>query len=98
MNFDDSLTDEATYKRLYFAVLIQAIIDATSNPQKPQEILDKDRARAWILANAGTTAQAFEEICTHADIEPDLIRNFLRTYDGEPITMHRLAKLRNGLS
>ena len=95
---DDEATDLSNYKRLYCAVILQAVIDATSEPKTIQQQIDRDRARAWFFASAGTTAQAYEEICLLADVEPERLRTFLTNYEGPPLSQHALSRLRDSIN
>jgi len=79
-------------RRLYLAVIFQALLDAT-NPLKKlnrgrakvkklnkdrarAKKLNKDRARAWFFCSVGVTCDNFEFICDHAGIEPGYVRSF----------------------
>ena len=91
------LDEDGAYRRLWSSVIIQALIDATSQPKTPTASVEKQQARAWLLAEAGTTAQGFEEVCLAANIEPSRVRNFVKTYEGEPLTLHVLSRMRNSI-
>lgn len=88
-------TEAAAYRRLWCSVIVQALIDATSEPTRPQGRVYKSQARAWLLAEAGVTAQNFEEVCLAADLEPTRVRAFIRNYDGPPLSLHGLGRLRD---
>lgn len=90
-------SDEAAHRRLWASVIIQALIDATVEPKTPQAQVYKRQARAWLLAEAGVTAQNFEEVCLAADIEPARVRNFIKGYEGPPLTLHVLTRMRNNI-
>lgn len=89
--------EEADYRRLWASVIIQALIDATSEPTRSAAKADKARAAAWITASVGTTAQDFEEVCLAANVEAEKVRNFFRNYAGPPLTLHMLSRWRNEL-
>ena len=92
------LTDEeADYRRLWASVIIQALIDATSEPTRSGPKADKARAVAWITASVGTTAQDFEEVCLAANVPAERVRNFFTTYAGPPLTLHMLSRWRKEL-
>lgn len=87
--------DDGAIRRLWASVIIQALIDATTESKTPNSRLHRDQARAWIGAEFGTTAQNFEEVCLAANIEPTRVRNFYKTYTGPPLTLHVLSRMRN---
>lgn len=87
--------DASSYRRLWASVIVQALIDATAEPTRPQGKVYKRQARAWLLAEAGVTAQNFEEVCLAADLEPSRIRNFVKNYEGPPLSLHILSRMRN---
>ena len=59
-------------RRLYLAVILQALLDATQNKND----LDKERAKAWFHCSVGVTCDNFEFICDHAGVEPGYVRSF----------------------
>jgi hypothetical protein len=67
------------YKSLYFAVILQAILD-TIKPQITEEdsliTIHRGQAHSWIFASVGVTCENFEDTCTFAGIEPHLVREF----------------------
>jgi hypothetical protein len=87
--------DEQAQRRLWASVIIQALIDATAEPKTPQTRVYRDQARAWLTVEVGTTAQNFEEVCLAAEIPASRIRDFIRSYDGPPLTLHLLSRMRN---
>jgi len=91
----DEESEAAAYRRLWASVIVQSLIDATAEPKTPQGKLYKRQARAWLLAEAGVTAQNFEEVCLAADIEPTRVRAFVRKYEGPPLSLHALSRMRN---
>lgn len=89
--------DEAAMRRLWASVIIQALIDATAAPATSEARTNKDRARAWLTVETGTTAQDFEQVCLAAHIEPTRVRNFIAAYEGPPLNLHILARMRNSI-
>lgn len=89
--------DEAAMRRLWASVIIQALIDATAEPTTTEGRVNKDRARAWLSVEVGTTAQDFEEVCLAAGMEPWRVRSFVANYDGPPLNLHILARMRNAI-
>jgi len=87
--------DDAAIRRLWASVIIQALIDATSEPKTPQAVVHKKQAQAWITAEFGTTAQNFEGICLAASIEPNRVRTFIKNYEGPPLTLHIMSRMRD---
>ena len=89
--------EEADYRRLWASVIIQALIDATSEPTRSAAKAEKAQAVAWITASVGTTAQDFEEVCLAANIEARQVRSFFSSYAGPPLTLHALSRWRKEL-
>jgi hypothetical protein len=89
--------DESAHRRLWASVIIQALIDATAEPKSAEATAYRAQARAWFEATAGTTAQNFEEVCLAAEIAPDRVRTFIQTYEGPPLTLHVLSRMRNSI-
>ena len=87
--------DDDACRRIWASVIIQALIDATAQPRNPSGQVFKAQARAWFVAEHGTTAQDFEEACLHANMDPIRVRNFLLRYDGPPLTLHLLSRMRD---
>ena len=94
-NTSEEIQEYYAYKRLYASVIIQALIDATSQPKNPRAKVEKDRAHSWITTSVGTTAQDFESVCMAAEFEPNTVRQFYLTYEGPPLSIHQLAKMRD---
>jgi|TARA_R110001583_G_scaffold188274_1_gene350320 hypothetical protein len=63
---------EEPERRLYMAVILQALLDATNVASK----ITKDRATAWFFCSVGVTCDNFEFICDSAGIEPTIVRGF----------------------
>jgi hypothetical protein len=89
--------DDGAMRRLWSSTIIQALIDATSEPKTPSATVCRDQAKAWLTAEFGTTAQNFEEVCYYANIEPTRVRSFFKTYEGPPLNMHILSRMRDSL-
>jgi hypothetical protein len=87
--------DDASIRRLWASVIIQALIDATSEPKTPVAHVNKRQAHAWLTAEFGTTAQNFDEVCLAADLDPTRVRRFAKSYEGPPLTLHLLSRMRN---
>lgn len=91
-------TDDAgAHRRLYAAVIIQGLVDATTSPRTHRDQVIRDQARAWFEASVGTTAQDFEAVCLAADVSPNNVRKFIKEYSGPPLTIHMLARIRNSV-
>lgn len=95
MEHDNSEGDILAIRRLYASVIVQALIDATSEPKTPVGHVQKRQALAWLTTEVGVTAKDFEEVCLAAEIEPTRVRNFVRNYEGPPLTLHILTKMRD---
>lgn len=95
MTDEDLFEDEAGLRRLWASVLIQALLDATSEPRKPAARVHKQQALAWLTTEVGVTAQNFEEVCLAAEIDPLRVRTFVRNYDGPPLNLHILSRMRD---
>ncbi len=72
-------TQKDPCKSLFFAVILQALLDAT----KPVEAgegsdikLNRDQAHAWVFCSVGVTCKNFEETCEMAGLPPKLVRTF----------------------
>ena len=89
--------DDAGLRRLWASVIVQALIDATSNPKTPIGAVHKRQAKAWLTVEHGTTAQNFDEVCLAADIEPSRVRNFVKSYEGPPLSLHVLSRMRDNI-
>jgi len=63
---------EEPERRLYLAVLLQALLDASNKIN----MIDKEKASAWFFCSVGVTCDNFELICDGAGIEPSLVRSF----------------------
>lgn len=57
-------------KRVYCAVILQAIVDAVSPVSSVVTALDKRQSREWLLNNVTD----FNDVCRRAGIEPECVR------------------------
>jgi len=88
--------DEWGIKRLWASVVVQALIDATQQPASRPAAHAKTQAHAWLTTEVGVTAENFEAVCLAAELEPSVVRRFYLKYEGPPLTVHSLARLRDG--
>lgn len=89
--------DEAAHRRLFASVIIQALIDATNNGTTTQKKAERGQAIAWLTTEVGTTAQNFEEVCLAANVVPSRVRDFFKRYEGPPLNLHVLTRMRNSI-
>lgn len=82
-------------RRLYASVIIQALIDATSEPKTSTGKVHKRQAQAWLTAEFGTTAQDFDDVCFAAHMDPHRVKRFAKEYEGPPLTLHVLSRMRD---
>ena len=72
-------TQKDPCKSLFFAVVLQAILDMTK-PEIVEEASDiklqRDQAHAWVFCSVGVTCENFEEACAFAGLEPRMVRTF----------------------
>ena len=72
-------TSKNPFKTLYFAIILQAILDMTK-PEEPRENseikLQRDQANAWFFCSVGVTCENFEDTCQLAGLEPRMVRSF----------------------
>lgn len=77
---DEFRPDESSPERtLFLCVILQALLDATKEEyegEPPEVRIDRDRAIAWFFASVGTTAEDFREVCSHAGVDPNYMRDF----------------------
>ena len=92
---DDLDNDDEATRRLFASVIIQALIDATSDPTTSSGKVHKRQAQAWLTAEFGTTAQDFEDVCFGANMDPHRVKRFARDYAGPPLTLHVLSRMRD---
>ena len=63
---------EVPERGLFLSVILQALLDATSN----KDTIYKDRAKAWFFCSVGVTCDNFELICDSAGMNPSYTRSF----------------------
>ena len=80
IHLDEFRPDESSPERtLFLCVLLQALLDASKPVYEGEPVtarIDRDRASAWFFASVGTTARDFEEVCSHAGVDADYMRDF----------------------
>ena len=64
--------NEEPERRLYLAVILQALLDATN---KKNELLCR-RAQAWFFCSVGVTCDNFEFVCENANVEATAVRTY----------------------
>ena len=73
------VTEKNPRKSLFFAVILQALLDITK-PKESKETSDiklqRDQAHAWVFASIGVTCDNFEDTCALAGVEPRMVRTF----------------------
>jgi len=57
-------------RSIWIAVITQAMMDALSRSQKPEEQFHKFEATRWLTDNS----QDFRNVCSLADLDPDYVR------------------------
>ena len=75
---------EEPERRLYLAVIIQALLDASNKLNKMNKDkaivrrnkINKDRAIAWFFCSIGVTCDNFEFVCDYAGLRPSSVREF----------------------
>ena len=63
---------EVPERRLYLAVILQALLDATNI----SNIVTRDKAKRWFFCSVGVTCDNFEFICDSANIDSSSVRGF----------------------
>jgi|TARA_R100000656_G_scaffold121570_1_gene96618 hypothetical protein len=61
-------------RRLYLAVILQALLDATNSNIKG--LVNNGKAKAWFFCSVGVTCDNFEFVCDQAGVEPGYVRSF----------------------
>ena len=61
-------------RKLYLAVILQALLDATDPKKKGRT--NNDKAKAWFFCSVGVTCDNFEFVCDHAGVDPSYVRSF----------------------
>ena len=71
------LTNKDSYKSLYIAVVLQALLDLSKpkfDKEKSNIQVQRDQASSWVFKNAGVTCKDFEEVCLYAGLKPNVVR------------------------
>lgn len=76
--------------RLLFAVLEDAIRCYVTTAQTPARRSELDEVRQWVEARGEDDVFSFESICRVFDIEPDALRNQLRTLGADALPPRQL--------
>tara|TARA_R100000808_G_C2123671_1_gene134361 strand:+ start:925 stop:1281 length:357 start_codon:yes stop_codon:yes gene_type:complete len=63
-------------KKLFVAVILQALLDLSKNIQTKTDRVNKDRAESWFFTSVGVTCKNFEEVCGMAGVTPSKARSF----------------------
>ena len=63
-------------KKLFVAVILQALLDLSKNIQTKTDRVNKDRAESWFFTCVGVTCKNFEEVCGMAGVTPSKARSF----------------------
>lgn len=96
--------DELNERRLYTAIIIQGLEDATlairelkdRKHQQEKEKLRRD-ARKWFRIKSGITARDFEMVCGAAGFDPDFVRvqanAFIQQFDADKTSIRKIRNL-----
>lgn len=80
MAIDKENIDFASNKRLYAAILVQAIRDSIS-----KEVLLKETARRWLFVQNGTDyVVSFNDCCLAINLDPETTRNGIADFIRKP--------------
>ena len=63
-------------KKLFVAVILQALLDLSKNIQTKTHRVNKDRAESWFFTSVGVTCENFESVCQMAGVQPAKARSF----------------------
>jgi hypothetical protein len=76
----DPTVHDTNETRLWRAVVLQALVDATESDSAvgTSAALARDRARAWFFAVSASTAENFEGVCDLADLNPFAVRSIVQ--------------------
>jgi hypothetical protein len=72
-------TIESPEKKLFLAVIFQALLDATKPKEKKESaisVMNRDRAIAWFFCSVGVTCDNFEYVCEQAGLNSNYTRQF----------------------
>lgn len=76
--YDPSLAEPynatASEQAVWRAVIVQALMDASSNSKKQENIQSKQEALVWLRGNS----QDFATVCHHAGYDPEFVRDMAR--------------------
>lgn len=76
--YDPSLAEPhngvAHEQALWRAVIVQALMDASSNSKKKENLQSKEEALVWLRG----TSRDFVAVCHHAGFEPEFVREMAR--------------------
>ena len=70
---------ESPEKKLFLAVIFQALLDATKPKEKKESaisVMNRDRAIAWFFCSVGVTCDNFEYVCENAGLNSNYTRHF----------------------
>ena len=71
--------EESAEKKLFLAVVFQALLDATKPEEKKESsisVMNRDRAIAWFFCSTGVTCDNFEFVCEQAGLNASYTRQF----------------------
>ena len=71
--------EESAERKLFLAVIFQALLDATKPKDKKESsisIMNRDRAVAWFFCSTGVTCDNFEFVCEQAGLSSSYTRHF----------------------
>tara|TARA_R100000455_G_C6149979_1_gene39572 strand:+ start:110 stop:448 length:339 start_codon:yes stop_codon:yes gene_type:complete len=75
----DTHKEESAERKLFLAVIFQALLDATKPKEKKESsisIINRDRAVAWFFCSTGVTCDNFEFVCEQAGLSSSYTRHF----------------------
>jgi hypothetical protein len=74
-------------QRLFQAILVQALEDATNSSNFKRETYHKHDSHCWFVDNS----QDFQDICWGAELDPDFVRGeYLKMVDDEKIIFTKI--------
>lgn len=77
--FSTSKKQELPERKLFLAVIFQALLDATKPIEKKESkisITNRNRAVAWFFCSVGVTCDNFEYVCEQAGLNSNYTRQF----------------------
>ena len=75
----DIKKQEMPERKLFLAVIFQALLDATKPKEKKESaisVMNRDRAIAWFFCSVGVTCDNFEYVCEQAGLNSNYTRHF----------------------